>query len=175
MKALTLQQPWASLIAVGAKKMETRKWHPKENPGLLAIASSNKKPTRTQREMIAMKPFSTALGGVEARSGVLLAVVTVTGFTRTEEVSDEILDAEKDFGDFTPGRWAWSLGEVFPLERPIHVSGALNLWDLPGHLIGDGTGRPGPLVRALGGKRRFAEILRLGDQARRANDKGEHQ
>lgn len=28
MKALTLHQPWASLIAVGAKKIETRDWRP---------------------------------------------------------------------------------------------------------------------------------------------------
>lgn len=26
MKALTLHQPWASLVAVGAKKIETRSW-----------------------------------------------------------------------------------------------------------------------------------------------------
>lgn len=43
MKAITLWQPWASLIAVGAKKYETRSWATKYR-GLLAIHASAKDP-----------------------------------------------------------------------------------------------------------------------------------
>ena len=32
MPALTLMQPWATLIARGAKRIETRKWHPARTP-----------------------------------------------------------------------------------------------------------------------------------------------
>ena len=36
MKALTLTQPWASLVAIGAKRIETRSWSTPYR-GLLAI------------------------------------------------------------------------------------------------------------------------------------------
>ena len=43
MKALTLHQPWASLIAVGAKKIETRPWSTKYR-GPLAIHAGKHRP-----------------------------------------------------------------------------------------------------------------------------------
>jgi hypothetical protein len=36
MKGLTLTQPWATLVAIGAKRIETRSW-PTRYRGLLAI------------------------------------------------------------------------------------------------------------------------------------------
>ncbi len=41
MKAITLWQPWASLIAIGAKKIETRSWATKYR-GPLAIHAAIK-------------------------------------------------------------------------------------------------------------------------------------
>lgn len=37
MKALTFQQPWASITACGVKDVENRSWRPKENPGKILI------------------------------------------------------------------------------------------------------------------------------------------
>jgi len=45
MKAITLWQPWASLIACGAKKYETRSWYTNYR-GKIAIHASKKKPPR---------------------------------------------------------------------------------------------------------------------------------
>ena len=43
MKALTLYQPWATLVAIGAKKIETRSW-PTKYRGTIAIhAGLNKR------------------------------------------------------------------------------------------------------------------------------------
>lgn len=42
MKALTLYQPWASLVAIGAKRIETRSWNTKYR-GPLAIHVSKRK------------------------------------------------------------------------------------------------------------------------------------
>ena len=44
MKALTLHQPWASLVAVGVKTIETRSWSTKYR-GRLAIHAGARKPT----------------------------------------------------------------------------------------------------------------------------------
>lgn len=139
MKALTLSQPWASAIARGHKRVETRGWHPADNPGVLAIASGNKNMTASQRE-IAEGFF----GDIAFPRRSILAVAQVTGFQRTEEVVDSLSDQERDLGDYAPGRWAWQLGEIVTLTRPIEMypvelkpgakkrlPGTLNLWDLP--------------------------------------------
>lgn len=44
MKALSLHQPWASLVALGVKTIETRSWATQYR-GRLAIAASKRKPT----------------------------------------------------------------------------------------------------------------------------------
>lgn len=142
LSALTLSQPWATLIARGHKQVETRKWHPKENPGLLAIASSNKNPTAGQRAMIEQEPFLSALDGCGLPRRSILAVVQIIGFERTEEI--EISDTERAFGDYRPGRWAWRFGEIITLATPVELHpvipkgggkprlpGTLGIWPLP--------------------------------------------
>jgi hypothetical protein len=158
MPALTLMQPWATLIALGRKKIETRGWHPRENPGVLAIASSKKMMSRAHRRMASeQEPFRSALGDAELPSGVIVAVAVVTGFERTEQI--KVSGAEALFGDFSLGRWAWHLGEVVALDRPIHVSGARGVWKVPRYFM-DNDGRPGPLVRAIGGRNEYRRLLR---------------
>ena len=36
---------------------------------------------------------------------------------------------ERDFGFYTPGRYAWILSDVKPLPEPIPAKGALSLWE----------------------------------------------
>src|SRR4051794_27044458 len=59
MKALTLTQPWASLVAIGAKKIETRSW-PTRYRGLLAIHAAARG-MRAARQTATAPPFSNAL------------------------------------------------------------------------------------------------------------------
>ena len=64
MKALSLTQPWAQLIAIHAKKVETRSW-PTSFSGVLAIhAAKGLGPVggkRGLRELCATEPFYSAL------------------------------------------------------------------------------------------------------------------
>jgi len=139
MKALTLSQPWATAIARGHKRVETRGWHPADNPGVLAIASGNKNMTGSQRE-IAEGFF----GDIAFPRRSILAVAQVRGFARTEEIVGSLSEEEIDLGDYRTGRWAWRLGEIVTLARPIEMypvelkpgakkrlPGMLQLWDLP--------------------------------------------
>lgn len=50
MKALTLWQPWASLIAVGAKTIETRSWSTKYRGPLAIHASKHYEPFRIDED-----------------------------------------------------------------------------------------------------------------------------
>lgn len=59
MRCLTLWQPWASLIAVGAKRFETRSWGT-DWRGSLAIHASLKW-SREQADLCATRPFAAAL------------------------------------------------------------------------------------------------------------------
>ena len=59
MKAITLWQPWAQLVAIGAKRLETRSWATSYR-GPLAIHAS-KGFTKCARALVATEPFWTAL------------------------------------------------------------------------------------------------------------------
>ena len=41
--------------------------------------------------------------------------------------------SEVRLGDYRPGRWAWLLLAITPLERPIPATGKLGLWEWNGH------------------------------------------
>lgn len=148
--ALTLRQPWATLIAIGAKRIETRRWHPRENPGVIVIASSKTPMSGPTRDRCNAPPFSEVLpydaerAAVKAPVGCILAVAAVDEFRPTVGVSDEDLDHEGHFGDYREGRWAWYLTDVAPLDEPIPIPSAkpgekkdfrLGLWKVPAKLV----------------------------------------
>ena len=59
MKCISLWQPWASLMAIGAKRIETRSW-PTNHRGPLAIHAA-KKWTRELAELCRTDPFRSVL------------------------------------------------------------------------------------------------------------------
>ncbi len=61
MKCISLWQPWASLIVIGAKQFETRSWSTSYRGPLLIHAAQ--KWDLEQRETCINEPFSSALGG----------------------------------------------------------------------------------------------------------------
>lgn len=62
MKTLTLTQPWATLVAIGAKKIETRGWQTSYR-GPLAIHAAKGFPQWAQ-ELCFTEPFAEALSGL---------------------------------------------------------------------------------------------------------------
>ena len=136
-RGLTLWQPWASLIAIGAKQWETRSWSTKYR-GLVAIhASAN--PTGLMRNSEEL--FRHALSGVAALPlRAIVAIGVLTDVQRTDEfrigngyirLGDVAYRPEEaEFGDFTVGRFAWRIDNVTPLPKPIPCKGTLGLWRL---------------------------------------------
>lgn len=75
MKLLSLWEPWATLMAIGAKRIETRSWSTPYR-GWLAIHASEGGLAKAQlREVLADHVFADALSGVELKPGHILAVV----------------------------------------------------------------------------------------------------
>ena len=127
MKALSLLQPWASLIAVGAKKIETRSWSTKYR-GPLAIHASRSNKNRLLRYL---EPFLTWLKGIGLLPlGAIVATCDLVDCIKmTPEFIQSVQNPELDFGDYAVGRHAWILENVQKLEIPITAKGALSLWD----------------------------------------------
>lgn len=145
MKALTLTQPWATLVAVGENSIETRSWGTRYR-GPFAIQSAKNFP-RDARELCSTSPYREALrshGYADALSlplGAVIAVaelIDVVKFTRgtlrdvrARAKRGEFPTHEADFGDFSPGRYGWVLKDVRALREPVPTRGMLGLWEVP--------------------------------------------
>lgn len=150
MKILTLTEPWATLVRIGAKRIETRSWMPHYH-GPLAIHAAKTFPVWT-RDLCATAPFREALAtagvhswrDLEPTLGCILATCElyevrptpahITLFAAAPDCAtwtDELSVQEYAFGDYSPGRYGLFLRSVAPLERVIPATGALGLWEYP--------------------------------------------
>lgn len=142
MRGLSLTQPWATLVALGHKRVETRSWSTSYRGEILIHAAKGF--PRDVQEMCADEPFLAALKGAgftntnQLPRGVIVAVAKLTGIARTEEwtaMSQGLLRHEIEFGDYSPGRFGWALSEVRALREAIPCKGALGLWAVPPDIV----------------------------------------
>jgi hypothetical protein len=156
-KALSLHQPWASLVASGAKRVETRSWRTSYR-GPLAVHASARLPAGAA-DLCSSEPFRWRLlasllcreEDLDERPASVLplgAVIAVTWIEDVVPVEDSDHDEEETaFGDFSPGRWAWELRDPICIA-PVAARGHLGLWNLPDDLVPDYARRairhPGP-------------------------------
>lgn len=153
MKVLTLTQPWATLVAIGAKRIETRGWETSYRGPLAIHAGKNLGPVGGKtglRQIISQRIFGEALiaGGVRWETdlplGAIVAVARLAYVVPTVAVENgahpgfgkpdstwPLSDQERAFGDYSPGRYAWLLADVQRLEAPVVCTGRLGLWDVP--------------------------------------------
>lgn len=130
MKALTLTQPWATLVILGVKHWETRGWFTRER-GRFAIHAA-KNWTVDDREFAADLRDMGILPRIEPLPlGAVLGTVRFDGLIRTDPalVALHISPTEYTLGDYSPGRYAWELGDPRPFPEPIPARGALGLWE----------------------------------------------
>ncbi len=132
MKALTLWQPWASLIAWGHKEYETRSWATAYR-GPLAIHAG--KMSNAQELFDTNYYYKNALlkhwhKPDDLPKSAVLCIVNLVACVQTDSLRDTILlsQQERNFGDWSHGRWAWRLEMVEVLKEPITVTGAQGLW-----------------------------------------------
>ncbi len=128
MKALSLTQPWASLVAFNAKHVETRSWAT-SYIGPLAIHASKGFPGWA-KEFSKEPPVSVVLGpGFDYPLGKVLCIVKLMCCRRTEDVRHQLDDQENAFGDYSDGRFAWFLEFVELIEEQPLATGHLGLWE----------------------------------------------
>lgn len=132
MKAISLLQPWASLLIMGVKTIETRSWQTAYRGSLLIHASKGKKGNVLCKQGVLREhiPDFTALP-----FGAIIGTATLQDIVPVEmlhlpvaAIAARTLE-EKAFGDDTRGRYAWLFTNPLPLEAPIYIGGSLGLWD----------------------------------------------
>ena len=157
MKALSLWQPWASAIALGAKRIETRDWATAYR-GPLAIHAAKRCVKGELAEMGADPTWRGALDRpgndgplTDLPFGAIVAVCRLVDCLRTDDIDREMLLEDRhpawggaggelydwsewDMGNFGPHRFGWVLEDMRAVG-PIPWRGAQGLFEIPDGVI----------------------------------------
>jgi hypothetical protein len=130
MKALTLWQPYASLVTIAAKRVETRSWQT-DYRGPLAIHASAEE---AHLHLALDEPFRSLLlaAGLDPADLPLGRIVATCFLSAIMPINAEmpyLTPQEFSLGDYSLGRFAWFLAEQRRLVDPIPAKGMQRLWD----------------------------------------------
>jgi hypothetical protein len=140
MKAITLYQPWASLMARDIKRFETRSWRT-SHYGPLLICSSAKKPDVETATSILRRASIAATGETYKRvlkmisdrrtwmiSSTALAVVNLIGCIPGDTLS--VSPLERELGFYGSNRFVWITDRPHRLAHPFRVTGRQRLFSI---------------------------------------------
>ena len=154
MKATTLYQPWASLVACGVKTIETRdRCPPQAVKGQTIAIHAAKRPIDWDfvnncgdpefTDMVTRMwsdGFCFPYGAVLATALLARAMVVLDRETDGDSIicssklSSSLITQEipiDPYGNFAPGRWLWFLEDIKPLAEPVPARGwPSNFWEL---------------------------------------------
>lgn len=136
MKVLSILQPWASLVVLGHKKIETRSWNTKYRGELLIHAS---KSVKAWQGLWHQEPFKHSLDDVPPFGAIIgkvklvdtcdtLTIKTFPQWGQGKE-SATLTEQELAFGDYSDDRFGWLLSDPVVFEKPIPAKGKLGLWE----------------------------------------------
>lgn len=147
MKTLTLTQPWATLVAIGAKRIETRSWDTAYR-GEIAIHAAKAFPRDAKDFSLSTGCYKAVMGhsttadkerflsgGLAFPTGVVLATCRLIACVRTDDLLSkpayacDMTEQEQMFGNYDEGRWGWMLTDIKRLPDPEPAKGALRLWE----------------------------------------------
>jgi len=139
-KAISLWQPWASLIAAGVKVHETRSWKTDYRGPILICAakkyndeiddyifsfSSYLKDYRPEDDPREQLPF----GAVVCLADLVDCRATPGGLRQNREAMPAS-ELDYEMGDWSPGRYAWRLENIRLPKEPMPITGRQGLWDV---------------------------------------------
>lgn len=137
-KVISVIQPWATLIALNEKDIETRSWDTSYR-GELYIHASKK----YDKEICRTEPFKSILKkhGYDETNLPVGEIIAKTNLVDCCEVVNEVdgsyaelerghiaKDNEYSFGSYEPGRYGWILEETEKIT-PIKANGKLRIWN----------------------------------------------
>lgn len=160
MKAITLTQPYATLVAIGAKRVETRSWQPPAGLIYERVAIHAGKglgpvggeaglrhlldghyfndtlgrhfyPDHFARAPVAPRADVEQLAGLLPRGAIVATAVLWQPFHTAHMNLDYLPAQENAFGDYSVGRYAWPLRDVVVLPEPVEVTGRQRFFNVP--------------------------------------------
>ena len=149
MKAISLWQPWASLIVLGEKKIETRSWYTAYRFPVL-IHAAKRKNLSEMEELAEYDEYVEALQSfipADAKSmtvkqmmnampyGAIIGKATLSDCRTTRSVTPELSKKELMLGNYEPGRYAWILKNPVMFKEPIPYKGEQGFFNVPDELI----------------------------------------
>lgn len=140
MKAITIWQPWATLIAIGAKRFETRGWATRYRGPIAIHAAKHIDGDACLQEPIysTLREHGYLRGQNMLPRGEIVAVANLVDCLNSIDTWTDgyvleggryIYSPEYEFGDFTPGRFAWEMKDIRKLDTPIPAKGQQGLWN----------------------------------------------
>ena len=147
MKAITIWQPWASLLVSGKKKYETRSWATSYRVPI-AIHAAKRPVRQTIDALIAdegdgwvtLDCFERLFTCPEELNQLPTGAIVGTAILTcchliTEAFVEKLTPMELALGDFTLGRYAWEFHWRTPVDPPVPVKGSQGLWEWEGGIF----------------------------------------
>lgn len=138
LRALSLWEPWASLVAHGHKEWETRSWTTPQRCPLAIHASKTDKYAgeivRLFREAgLPDEELDAFLKAVCQPTGhwplgCITAIVRLENVLPTGAVRHTLSRKEKTFGNYEDRRFAWRMTDRYLLKEPVPARGMQCLW-----------------------------------------------
>lgn len=123
MKALTIKEPWATLIVDGYKKYEFRSWKTNYRGKILIHAGMS-----LEKDMIEkFKDYNLNCikGAIIGEAKLVACILVDEKFNKNIQEIDSIV-----YGSSNHVRtYAWKLENVIKYDKPINIKGKLGLWN----------------------------------------------
>jgi hypothetical protein len=151
MKALTIYQPWASLIMIGAKPNEFRRWDYRTRErgleGQRIVIHASARPIRLAeieditarlndgisalRGDIALPLLERIRAACESGGVVELSAGLGTAVLGEPKKVDELFNSPADSDRIDHDMWAWPLTDIQPFAAPVPCRGMQGFWSWP--------------------------------------------
>lgn len=136
-KAITVWQPWATLLATGQKHNETRSWKTSYRGEILIhAAKTDHSGILLHIPMEELKHFQDAGVVNKLPTGAIIGKASLVDCFQIDEAYRRKLQrenpAELAFGDYTIGRYAWVMADAILFNKPIPAKGKQGLWNWEG-------------------------------------------
>jgi hypothetical protein len=141
MKALTIWQPWASLVMIGAKPLEFRKWNFADRPhlarliGQRIVVHAGARPVRTSELADVLVRIDEGESALDARiarpfgAAPLAAALGTAILGEPRSCMDLFKDVVADSDRIDEHMYGWPLSDVQPFAQPIPANGAQGFWN----------------------------------------------
>lgn len=143
MKVISVLQPWATLIVIGAKKIETRSW----NTQYRGPRSGYQNDIACKEPFYAILAQHGFIGGRSAHKcgfplGMIIGRTELVATTSSEYLKDrrdspillnlpniKLTAREEAFGDYSDNRYGWLLNNAIKFAEGMPAKGQLGIWN----------------------------------------------